>query len=120
MTIYNVEKIIEQALRLAAEYRAATGKPLPVSAEIANFDAARFLGLELVASAPSGYDAVGRGEREGLRYQIKGRAIWKDWRSYVKATSFVCKDCGYLEEWVESAKEREELPKEDSIYDTIQ
>ena len=52
--------------------------------------------------------------------RIKGRAVWKDWRSYVKATSFICKDCGYLEEWVETEEERAELPGEDSIYDTIQ
>ena len=51
--------------------------------------------------------------------KIKGRAVWKDWRSYVKATSFICKKCGYLEEWVVSQKERDELPKEDSLYDTI-
>ena len=51
--------------------------------------------------------------------KIKGRAVWKDWRTYVKATSFICKSCGYLEEWVETKKERDELPREDSIYDTI-
>ena len=51
--------------------------------------------------------------------KIKGRAVWKDWKSYVKATSFICKDCGYLEEWIETAAERAELPKEDSVYDTI-
>ena len=40
--------------------------------------------------------------------------------SGVKATSFICKECGYLEEWIETQKERDELPREDSMYDTIQ
>jgi len=51
--------------------------------------------------------------------QIKGRAVWKDWRSYVKATSFICKECGYVEEWVVTEKERDELPKEDSLFDSV-
>jgi hypothetical protein len=68
-----------QTRKLAADYRRATGKPLPVTAEIANFDASTLLDLELIQPPPGGYDAVGRsGGREGLRYQIKGRAIFDD------------------------------------------
>jgi hypothetical protein len=68
-----------QTRKLAADYRRATGQPLPVTTEIANFDASTLLDLELIQPPPGGYDALGRsGEREGLRFQIKGRAIFDD------------------------------------------
>ncbi len=56
-----------------------TGQPLPVTAEIANFDAARLLKLEVIQPPPGGYDAVGlQPPREGQRFQIKGRAIFDE------------------------------------------
>lgn len=79
MGIYEVDTLIEQTRMLAAEYRRTTGKPLPVTTEIANHDAARLLDLEIINPPPGGYDAVGKtGEREGIRYQIKGRAIFDE------------------------------------------
>ncbi len=79
MGIYEVDTLIEQTRLLAAEYRRTTGKPLPVTTEIANHDAARLLDLDIINPPPGGYDAVGRtGEREGVRYQIKGRAIFDE------------------------------------------
>jgi len=79
VSLYSVEKLMIQTRKLAADYRRTTGKPLPVTTEIANFDAANLLGLELIQPPPGGYDAVGcSGEREGLRYQIKGRVIFDD------------------------------------------
>jgi len=77
--IYEVETLIEQTRLLAAEYRRTTGKPLPVTTEIANYDAARLLDLEIITPPPGGHDAVGKtGEREGVRYQIKGRVIFDE------------------------------------------
>lgn len=77
--VYSVDRLMVQTRKLAADYRQATGQPLPVTAEIANYDAARLLDLELLQPPPGGYDAVGRtGRREGLRYQIKGRAIFDE------------------------------------------
>ena len=79
MSLYSVDKLISQTRKLAADYRRATGQALPLTGEIANYDAAQLLDLELLQPAPGGYDAVGRGgEREGVRYQIKGRAIFDD------------------------------------------
>jgi len=79
VSLYSVEKLMAQTRKLAADYRRATGQPLPVTSEIANFDAASLLGLELIQPPPGGYDAVGKGgEREGMRYQIKGRAIFDE------------------------------------------
>jgi len=77
MTIYETEKLVAEARKLAANYRRATGKPLGISSEIAEFDAAHLMDLELLKERPGGYDAVGQsGQRKGKRIQIKGRAIF--------------------------------------------
>lgn len=76
MGLYSVDKLMVQARKLAADYRAATGKPLGgISSEIAEFDAAHLMGLELTPGA-GGYNAIGKdGDREGKKVQIKGRII---------------------------------------------
>lgn len=76
MSLYAFDKLISETRRLAVEYRKATGKPLAVTGEIARHDAARLLGLELLDEEGLGYDARGTGPRDGLRIQIKGRAIF--------------------------------------------
>lgn len=78
MTVYSVDKLMLQARRLAADYRRATGKPLGISSEIAEYDAARLLNLEIRKQDDGGYDAIGHGPREGKRIQIKGRAIFDE------------------------------------------
>ncbi|HHQ41760.1 MAG TPA: hypothetical protein ENK20_05675 [Chromatiales bacterium] len=79
---YDVERLIAEARRLAAEYRRATGRPLAgVSGEIAEHDAARLLDLELCSERPGGWDAIGRGRRAGKRIQIKARAIFDERKS---------------------------------------
>ncbi len=79
MGVYSVDKLIAEARKLASDFRRATGKPLAgVSVEIAEYDAARLLNLELVRNEAAGYDAVGHGEREGKRIQIKGRTIFDE------------------------------------------
>jgi len=80
--VYSVDKLISEARRLAADYRRATGKPLAgVSGEIAQHDAARLLNLEIADTNIGGYDAIGHGNREGKRIQIKGRAIFEEGKS---------------------------------------
>lgn len=82
MTVYSVDKLIAEARRLAVEFRRTTGKPLPgISGEIAEYDAARHLDLELLKDRPGGFDAIGRGQRDGQRVQIKGRAILDESKS---------------------------------------
>lgn len=79
MSIYAIDKLIGEARRLASEYHRATGKPLAgVSAEIAEYDAARLLGLNLCTPKVSGYDAIGTGPRDGRKIQIKGRTIFDE------------------------------------------
>jgi len=81
-SIFSVDTLISQARKLALEYRRATGKALPgISSEIALYDAARLLNLELPKEAQGGYDAIGRGAREGKRIQIKARVLFEDQRS---------------------------------------
>lgn len=72
---YSIDALIAQTRRLAAQFRAATGRPLPVSAEIAQYDASRLLELDPVPCGTGGYDAIGRGARAGRRIQIKGRVV---------------------------------------------
>jgi hypothetical protein len=81
--IYSVDKLMAETRRIAAEYRRTMGKSLGgVSGEIAIHDACRLLDLEPVTgNAQGGYDAVGRGDREGKRVQIKGRAIFDEGKS---------------------------------------
>ncbi len=38
MSVYAVDKLMAQTRKLAADFRQMTGQPLPVTAEIANFD----------------------------------------------------------------------------------
>lgn len=78
MTLYQVDKLMSEARRIAAEYRKATGKVLGISSEIARHDAARLLNLELTDDQNAGCDAIGHGTREGKRIQIKGRAIFDE------------------------------------------
>jgi hypothetical protein len=79
LSVYSVDKLISEARRIAAEYRKATGKTLGgISTEIAEHDAARLLDLALCKESQGGYDAIGRGVRDGKRIQIKGRAIFDE------------------------------------------
>ena len=82
MGLYSVDKLLTEARRLAAEFRRTTGKPLPgVSGEIAEHDAARLLNLEVCTVKQGGYDAIGRGSREGKCIQIKARVIFDEEKS---------------------------------------
>lgn len=79
MGLYQVDKLMSEARRLAREYRVAMGKPLPgISAELAVHDAIRLLDLEAAPTGVGGYDAVGRGNRASKRIQIKGRTIFDE------------------------------------------
>lgn len=74
---YSVEKLTAEARRLAAEYRRATGKTLPLSGEIAVNDAIRLLQLELPKVPSSAYDAVRRHAGGVAKVQIKGRVVFQ-------------------------------------------
>ena len=71
-------EILAEAQALASEYRALTGKPLGVTGEVAEFHAARLLGLSLAPARTEGFDAT---YPDGRRVQIKGRVILPDSKS---------------------------------------
>ncbi len=75
MSLYSIDKLINETRRLAAEFKRTTGTMLPVSGEIARYDVSHHLDLTLVNDHNCGYDAMGNGKREGLRVQIKSRVI---------------------------------------------
>jgi len=70
-----IHAILEEVRKLAIEYHQLTGKPLGVTGEMAEVEAARLLGLELCDARQSGFDATRvRGEGPS-RVQIKGRRL---------------------------------------------
>ena len=71
--------ILGEAKKLAQEYRALTGKPLGVTGEVAEYEAARILKIELTAARNAGFDAIEvlkNNRRKQL--QIKGRCVLGD------------------------------------------
>lgn len=68
-------EILRQAKVFAQEYRALTGKPLGITGEVAEYEAARLLGVELTPARQAGYDAIERIGRTAHRLQIKGRCL---------------------------------------------
>ena len=67
--------ILADVKRLAAEYYAVTGKPIGVCGELAEFEAAEKLGLELADARTAGYDAVRHVDGRIERVQVKGRRV---------------------------------------------
>lgn len=69
----DVMEILREAKLLAQQYRALTGKPLGITGEVAEYEAALLLGIDLTQARQAGYDAVRTAD--GYRYQIKGRCV---------------------------------------------
>ncbi|WP_242396166.1 hypothetical protein [Anaeromyxobacter oryzisoli] len=70
-----IMEVLRAAKVLAQEYRALTGKPLGITGEVAEYEAARILGIELTPARQAGYDAVERRNGSTRRLQIKGRCL---------------------------------------------
>ncbi|MDT8385522.1 MAG: hypothetical protein RRB22_14030 [Gammaproteobacteria bacterium] len=81
MAVYDVDKLMHEARKLAATYRRATGQALGISNEIATHDVIRLMKLVPAEPGAGGYDAIGTGVREGRYIQIKGRTIFSDAKS---------------------------------------
>lgn len=79
--IYSIDKLMHETRQLAARYRQTTGTTLPVTGEIARFDAAKALDLQLLEDSSLAYDAIGRGQQQEQRIIIKGRALFDESRS---------------------------------------
>lgn len=66
--------ILADVRALAVEYYQLAGKPLGVTGEIGEFEAAEKMGLELGTARTEGYDAI---RREGSYKQIQIKSRWR-------------------------------------------
>ena len=71
--IYQLDKLMEETRSLAAKYRSATGQTLPMSHDLACYDAIRILGLRPPAEIEAAIDAISDVDGELKKYTIKGR-----------------------------------------------
>lgn len=67
--------LLIRAKSLACDYYEVTHKPLGVTGEVAELEAAEKLGLELAVARTPCYDACRQAESETKLFQIKGRAV---------------------------------------------
>lgn len=65
--------ILNEAKDVALRYYKLTNKPLGITGEIAEYEAATLLGLSLCSARQSGYDATEILDGKEYRAQIKGR-----------------------------------------------
>lgn len=72
---YEILEILSQVKVLAKRYKDLTGKPLGVTGEMAEYLAAKLLGLELTVARHPGYDATKVVDGKLTKYQIKGRCL---------------------------------------------
>jgi hypothetical protein len=70
-----VRQLKADAKALAARYYELTGKPLGITGELAELEAAELLGLRLADARTPGFDAYRDREGREERIQIKGRAV---------------------------------------------
>lgn len=67
--------LIKSAKRIAKRYYRLTEKPLGITGEIGEHEAAQRLGLKLAPPRQEGYDATRKCGRKTLRIQIKTRRV---------------------------------------------
>ena len=71
----HIGEILSEVKALAKEYRQLTGKPLGITGEVAEYEAARLLRIELCYARQPGYDAIRRQGDKIIKVQIKGRRL---------------------------------------------
>jgi hypothetical protein len=74
-TSKEILELLAQAKLISQRYRALTGKPLGITGEIAEYEAARILGLQLVPARQAGFDAIENRDGKLVKIQIKGRCF---------------------------------------------
>src|SRR5512137_1576360 len=75
VNLEEIGKLIAKAKTLARRYRELTGRPIGITGEVAEYEAARLLGLDLADARQAGYDAIRRKGKVEEHLQIKGRCI---------------------------------------------
>ncbi len=73
MEVYQLDILMEETRQLASKYRDATGQPLPVSHDLACYDAIRYLNLKTPDKNEASVNAISNDVSDGLKFQIKGR-----------------------------------------------
>lgn len=71
-----LSQLLGDAKRVAKRYKELTGRPLGVTGEVGEYEAARLLGLEFAAVRTAGYDlirALPGGQKQ--RLQVKARVL---------------------------------------------
>jgi hypothetical protein len=71
----DIVELLRQVKLLAQKYYHATGKPLGVTGEVAEYEAYRLLGVTLSAVRQPGFDGTAEKDGKLIRYQIKGRCF---------------------------------------------
>jgi spore coat polysaccharide biosynthesis protein SpsF (cytidylyltransferase family) len=71
-------EILREVKKLGQEYRSLTGKPLGITGEVAEFEAAKILNLQLTTARQAGYDAIELSNGSRRKLQIKGRCVLED------------------------------------------
>jgi hypothetical protein len=75
VNLASLRGVIADAKKVAKRYRALTGKPLGITGEVGEFEAAELMKLRLTGARQPGYDAVAK---DGRRIQVKARCILPD------------------------------------------
>ena len=70
-----VLEVLRKAKVLAQRYRELTGKPLGITGEVAEYEAARILGVKLTPARNAGFDATERKNGATRKLQIKSRCL---------------------------------------------
>lgn len=70
-----VFEIIDAVKTLAKEYYILTERPLGITGEVAEVEAARLLGMERAEAREPGYDAIKISDGQEVKVQIKGRRL---------------------------------------------
>lgn len=73
--INRLGEIVREAKKLAREYKNLTGKPLGITGEVAEYEAAQLLNLQLCDAGQLGHDAIRIDPTGEKKIQIKGRCI---------------------------------------------
>lgn len=75
VSLDQIAPLLDAVRDIATAYYSLTGKPLGITGEIGEYEAAKLLGLQLVSARTPGYDALGA---DGRRIQIKARMFDPD------------------------------------------
>jgi len=70
-----LDEIIRKVKQLARRYREITGRPLGITGEIGEYEAARLLGLEIAPVRSPGYDLIRRAGDVPDYLQVKTRVV---------------------------------------------